>query len=135
MGKYDDIIDLPCPTSKNHPRMSREDRAAQFAPFAALTGFGGMITETGRYTEERPARSEAEENALNEILRILRGKIELHPDITLRFFRKDPVKDGGEMLEKTGRLRKIEEIRRELSFMDGSSVPVDDIYEIRENEG
>lgn len=60
MGKYDDIIDLSCPTSEKHPRMPREDRAAQFAPFAALTGFGGMIRKAGDENTEKMLRNENE---------------------------------------------------------------------------
>lgn len=136
---YDDIIDLPHHSSSRYPRMSMRERAAQFAPFAALTGFDGVIAETGRETQARVELSESETEALNRALSrvdALCGRGE-HPRLTLLYFTPDALKPGGAYTEYTGRVKAVDAARRLLIFSDengradGLRVPIDDIREIR----
>ena len=97
-GAYDDIIDLPHHVSATRPQMSRLDRAAQFAPFAALTGYGAAIKETARLTDERTERSESELSELNERIHILTERIDEHPEVEIIYFKPDERKDAGAYL-------------------------------------
>lgn len=124
---YDDILYLPHPTSKTHPRMSRQDRAAQFSPFAALTGYEDTVKETARLTEERPILTEDEIAELDARLRL---SIELDAEMTVTWFRPDSKKSGGSYVTTTGRVRKADELRRILAMEDGSQIPIDMIIKI-----
>ena len=86
---YSDIVNLPHHVSSKHPHMSAADRAAQFAPFAALTGFGALVTETARLTDERRDMDEYEKDALSERLSLLRDSADQQPEISVSFFRPD----------------------------------------------
>lgn len=132
MGAYDDIIHLPHHQSKTHPQMSLYDRAAQFSPFRALTGFEDAIDESARLTDSRAARSEEEFALLNLQLTHLQERIAAHPTVTVTYFRPDPYKGGGAYIERSGVLRAIDPIARTLVFRDRSCVALDDIYAIRE---
>ena len=88
-GKYDDIIDLPHPTSKKHPRMSRQNRAAQFSPFAALTGYDAAIQETERNTEKKRILSEDAIAEINENLQLIQEKKNEHPYVHITYFEKN----------------------------------------------
>ena len=90
--KYRDMIDLPYPGESKHTRMPVRDRAAQFAPFAALTGFGAVLKETERITEKRIELDEYEKEKLNENLRLLLEKQESRPEITVTFFVPDDLR-------------------------------------------
>ncbi|MCI9402475.1 MAG: YolD-like family protein [Oscillospiraceae bacterium] len=121
---YDDILSLPHPTSKTHPRMSRQDRAAQFSPFAALTGYEAVVKETARLTDERPILTEDEIAALDAKLRLT---MELDTEVTVTWFRPDNKKSGGSYLSSTGRIRKMDELQRILTLEDGTRIPIHEI--------
>ena len=129
---YADIIDLPHHTSGTRPRMSRSARAAQFAPFAALTGYSDVIEESGRYTSERRELSESSTEELNRKLLALAEVIERMPEITVTYFVPDSKKSGGAYIKRRGRLKKIDEFKRCLVMQDKSLIPIDDIFEIEE---
>ena len=128
MGKYDDIINLPHHVSSVHPQMSREARAAQFAPFAALSGYGDSIEETGRVTYEKPELDEQHKEALDAAF----SRILSEPDRKLRilYFRPDFLKDGGEYVSIEGTFKKIDDTERKLILDDGTKLPIEDIYSI-----
>lgn len=129
-NRYDDIIGLPHPTSKKHPPMSRLNRAAQFAPFAALTGYGDAITEAARLTEERQALNEADQLRLGEKLALLQSKLDASPAVTLTYFKPDARKEGGEYVSVTGMVRKVRPFERELVLEGGEIVSFGDILDL-----
>ena len=126
-GKYDDMIDLPHPTSNKHPRMSIQDRAAIFSPFAALSGHGAAIAETARLTDQRMELDEDTKAELDQRQAVLLEHIEEQPEITVTWFQPDERKDGGAYLTATGRLKKIDEVERILSLQDGTAIPLEDV--------
>lgn len=127
MSNYDDILHLPHPTSKTHPRMSRQDRAAQFSPFAALTGYEAVVKETARLTDERRALIEDEVAELDARLRLA---VELGAEITVTWFRPDARKDGGSYVTSTGRIRKVDELERVLTMDDGTRIPIQEVTDV-----
>ena len=137
-GKYDDIIDLPHPTSQNHPRMSLHDRAAQFSPFAALTGFDGVIAETGRITDRKIELSESQKLLLDQKLTLIDDVIQdgYHPLVTIVYFVPDAQKEGGSYREFIGKVRQVEPVERKLVFFaanersGGKEIGIDSILEI-----
>ena len=132
--KYDDIIDLPYPYPSKHKKMTLYDRAAQFAPFAALTGFEDQIDETGRYTEKRIEITEERRGILDSKLEEILNEA---PDSLIRvsFFVPDKEKDGGSYSIYKGRIKKIDQIERKLVFEDGKCIALDDITDLgRETE-
>ena len=129
-GPYDDIIDRPRPVSKKHPPMPMSKRAAQFLPFAALTGFEGEIAEAGRLTEAAPELGEDALAALDEQLALLRQRLPDQPEITLTRFIPDEKKAGGSYETVTGRVRRLDEAGRALILTDGTKVDLDAIVEL-----
>ena len=127
---YDDIINLPCPTSKRHPRMAMIDRAAQFAPFAALTGYDDAITETGRLTGTKLEISEETKERIDLKINYLIDNIEENPEITVTYFVPDKRKSGGEYLTVTGQLKKIDGYEQTLLMMDGLKISIFEILSI-----
>lgn len=127
-GNYDDILHLPHPTSKTHRRMSRQDRAAQFAPFAALTGYEDVILEAGRLTDRRV---ELDEEAKAELDARLRLATELDAEVTVTWFRPDGKKGGGSYVTATGHIKRLDELKRTLAMEDGSEVPIGEIIDIQ----
>ncbi|WP_304263901.1 hypothetical protein [Kallipyga massiliensis] len=123
---------------KNHPRMSRENRAAQFSPFQALTGYEMAIQEAGRPTRERAQASQDEADEINRALAYLTdrlaegpgGRAGDHPRIRIRYFREDERKEGGAYLVKEGRVAEIRAYRRVLIFEDGEEIPIDQLREV-----
>ena len=101
-GKYDDIIELPHPTSQNHPRMSLYDRAAQFSPFAALTGHHAAIAETGRLTDRRIELDESEIARVDAELQHLQELLPGRPTVSITYFAPDERKNGGSYQTVTG---------------------------------
>ena len=99
-GKYDDIIDLPHPTSQNHPRMSLHDRAAQFSPFAALTGHHAAITETGRLTDRRIELDESEIARVDAELQHLQELLPGRPTVSITYFVPDERKKWRELPDR-----------------------------------
>lgn len=124
---YDDILYLPHPTSRTHPRMSRQDRAAQFSPFAALTGYEDTVKETARLTEERPILTEDEMAELDARLRLA---MELNTEVIVTWFRPDDKKSGGSYITAAGRIKKADELQRILTMEGGTQIPIDMITNI-----
>ena len=131
--KYADIIDLPHPTSPTRPRMSREARAAQFSPFAALTGYDAAITEAGRLTDKRVVLTEEAKTVLNEKINILLEYIANTPTVTVTYFVPDKRKEGGEYITAVGRAERIDEYERTLTISEGRVVLISDIIAIESN--
>lgn len=129
-GPYDDMIDLPHPTSKKHPRMSIRDRAAIFSPFAALSGHGAAIVETARLTDRRMELDEDTKEELDQKQAVLMEHIEEQPEVTVTWFQPDERKEGGAYLTVTGRLKKIDEAERTLTLLDGMSILLEDVVGI-----
>ncbi len=127
--KYDDIIALPRPRSARC-RMSRTDRAAQFAPFAALTGFDGRIAETARLTDSPLALTESRMAELDARLRLLREHLSDQPEITVTVFRPDGRKTGGAFVSVSGVVKKWEAYEGRLIFRDGTAVEIGTITEL-----
>lgn len=127
MGAYDDIINLPHPTSVRHPRMAMIDRAAQFSPFAALTGHGAAIQETARLTEQKIELTEDEKAILDEKLRLL---AETGGEAVFTYFLPDEKKSGGAYVTATGSLKKIDPFKQNVILANGIAIPVEDIIEI-----
>ena len=130
MGDYDDIIHLPHHVSKRHPQMSMLNRAAQFAPFAALTGYDDAIRERGRETDEWREPGEAESEELNRSVARLMERIAEQPRVRVTFFRPDERKRGGTYSVWNGRVKRIDEHERRLCLTDGRSIPMDFITQI-----
>lgn len=130
-GKYNDILHLPHPTSAKHPRMPISDRAAIFSPFAALTGHGNAIRETARLTDQRIELDEDTRAELDLKQQILADKIDERPEVSVVWFRPDEKKDGGKYVTTTGQLKKVDDIVRTLRFADGTTIPLDDVLELR----
>ena len=129
-GPYDDIIHLPRPVSKKHPPMPMSKRAAQFLPFAALTGFEGEIAEAARLTEPVPELGEDALVALDEQLALLRQRLPEQPEITVTRFVPDEKKTGGHYESQTGRVRRLDEVHRLLILTDGAKIDIDTIVEL-----
>ena len=124
--RYDDIIGLPHPVSPTRRRMTSLERAAQFSPFAALTGYEAALAESARLTEEKAELDEDTLRDLEEKLRLLASRPD-HPLIAVTYFRPDAQKKGGAYATVTGRLRKIRLFERELLLEDGAVIPLDDV--------
>lgn len=129
-SRYEEIMDLPHHVSTKHPPMPVRDRAAQFAPFAALTGYGEAVREAARYTEKKKAPDEERLEKLDRAVRFLREKIKERPFVVLTCFHADERKDGGSYVEVRGRLKKIDEYRRKFVLEDGAELSFDNILEI-----
>ena len=128
---YDDIINLPNPTSKKHPRMSLHDRAAQIAPFAALTGHDAAIKETARLTDERLELSDEVIMRLNDQLNMIRDNIGTEQEVSITYFVPDDKKSGGAYLTHSGVVKKIDEFERKLIMQDETVIPIEQISEIQ----
>ena len=134
--KYDDIIDLPHHVSTKHPQMSLLDRAAQFSPFAALTGHDAAIRETQRLTEEWVEPDEDKKELLDEKLQMIResltGGKDVYglPEILFTYFQPDEKKSGGAYLSIQGKVRKIDEYGHQVILEDGTSLTIEHIVDI-----
>lgn len=129
-GPYDDIINLPHHVSETRPRMSLYDRAAQFSPFAALTGYEAVIRETARLTESRPEPSEGEAERINAGLSALSLHIGEQPWAEITYFLPDGKKSGGALVRVSGRVKRVDEYERAVVLTDGTDIPIDDITDI-----
>lgn len=128
--RYADIIDLPHHTSIKRPRMSRENRAAQFSPFAALTGYDAAIDETARLTDEKLEFDDDRINDINAKLQYIKDHIDERPEISVEYFIPDEKKSGGAYVTVSGTVRIIDEYERSVVFGDGRRIAIDDIYGI-----
>ena len=127
---YEDIINHPHHVSKSHPQMPMADRAAQFSPFAALTGYDAAIQETGRLTEERITLDEEVQAVLNRKQFLLNAHISDKPEITVTYFVPDERKSGGAYVTVTGNLKHMNEAERLLYLTNGQKIRLDDIADI-----
>ena len=128
--KYADIIDLPHHQSDTRPKMSNYDRAAQFSPFAALTGHADSIKETARLTDEYSEPSEEMKAKMNEKILFLMEQLENQPEITITFFKPDEKKQGGAYITITGVVKKIKTYERQIQMTTGDLIPIDMIFGI-----
>ena len=129
-GDYDDIINLPHHVSKTRPQMSMIDRAAQFSPFAALTGYDAAIKETGRLTDEKIELDEEALSNLNMKFQILFEKPDEQPDIAITYFKPDETKSGGAYLTTTDKIKKVDEYERIITTANGTKIPMDDVISL-----
>lgn len=130
MSKYDDIINLPHYESKTRKRMSMEARSAQFAPFAALTGYEEKVKETARLTSNQIELNDEEFSIINSKLEIIKEHIKEKPLITFTIFIKDKLKTGGAYTTLVGNVRKIDEVNQEVIFIDRTKINFKDIIDI-----
>ena len=126
--RYDDIIHLPHHVSTKHPRMPLPDRAAQFSPFAALTGHEAAIRETERLTEEWAWLDEDRKAVLDGRLMLLREHLAERPEVTFLYFQPDGKKSGGAYLTITGRVKKIDDFGHQLVLEDGTSLDMERLF-------
>lgn len=133
--KYDDIIHLPHHVSARHPQMSPLNRAAQFSPFAALTGHGAAIQETARLTDAFIELDEDQKERLDEQLQKLRNILTRNPEAEAVYFQPDEKKDGGAYVTIRGIVKKIDEYRRTILFANGTIVPMDALFSIELIDG
>ena len=124
ISRYKDIINLPHHISKRHPRLSMEQRAAQFSPFAALTGYEEATDETSRLIDEKIELSEEDMEELNRKLQNLQG------EAVITYFVKDERKSGGSYVTIKGEVRRIDDYEKAIVMRDGSKIFVDDILDI-----
>ena len=129
-GKYDKIMGLPHHVSKTRPQMPMSDRAAQFVPFAALTGYDSAIKETGRLTDERIELDEGALTALNMRYQLLMDILDEEPEVEITYFKPDERKDGGAYVTATGAVKKIDDFDRLITMQDGMKIPMDDVLSI-----
>lgn len=128
--RYDDIINLPHPTSKNHPRMAAIDRAAQFSPFAALSGYDAAVKETARLTDRRVELDEYEKAELDVKLQTIRDHLNDDYEVEFTYFVPDERKDGGSYCTVVGLVKKLDDYERQVVLRDGKKIPFDEIVEL-----
>ena len=128
---YSDIINLPHHTSLNHPRMSIEKRAAQFAPFAALTGYEELVKETARLTDKRIELDDGVKQILNDKLKYIKENIKNKPMVTFTYFVYDLKKTGGKYIKLTGIVKKIDEFNGIVILEDKTKIPINEIIDIK----
>lgn len=129
-GPYDDILHLPHHVSGTRPRMPIRDRAAQFSPFAALTGHNAAILETARLTDARKELSEDAKDALLHKLNLLADHSAEYPEIAVTYFLPDEKKIGGSYVTAAGALKKIDDYTHMLVMLDGTEIPLADILDV-----
>ncbi len=129
-NKYDEIANLPHHVSETRPQMPMSDRAAQFAPFAALTGYDSAIRETGRLTDERIELDEEALTALNLRFQLLIDALGKEPEVEITFFKPDERKSGGEYVTVIGAVKNIDDFERLITMQDGMKIPMNDVLSI-----
>ena len=127
---YEDIVNLPPHISKRHPQPSMMDRAARFAPFAAITGYEEMVLEEARVTEERIDLDEGTLSLLNEKLNMIQEFLDEEPEVTITYFEPDKKKSGGAYVSITGVVKRIDEYEHFVIMTDGKKIRIEDIYAI-----
>ena len=130
-NRYNEIINLPHHVSKTRPQMPMSDRAAQFAPFAALTGYDSAIKETGRLTDERIELDEEALAALDRKYQLLIETLDDAPEVTIIYFQPDERKAGGQYVSATGTVKKVDTFGRRILLQDGTRIPLDSVYDLR----
>lgn len=127
---YDDIINLPHHVSATRPQMPMSDRAAQFSPFAALTGYDAAIKETGRLTDEKIELDEENLKDLNMRFQMLIDHLKDEPEVTFTYFKPDERKAGGAYIEVSGVVKKVDDFERLIMMKNGLKLPMDDILSV-----
>ncbi|MCD8383805.1 MAG: YolD-like family protein [Clostridiales bacterium] len=127
---YQDIIDLPHHVSESRPHMSMRDRAAQFSPFAALTGYDAAVQETARLTDRRAELDEERKQDLSERLNLIQENLAAAPVVEITYFVPDKRKEGGAYCTATGTVKKVDAFQRLVVLTDGTDIPIDEIIEI-----
>ena len=128
--KYNEIMGLPHHVSKTRSQMPMSDRAAQFAPFAALTGYDAAIKETGRLTVERIELDVEALSALDMKYQLLMEALDEAPEVTITYFQPDERKAGGKYVSAVGAVKKIDDFERRITMQDGAKIPMDDVLSI-----
>ena len=128
--KYGDILNMPHHVSATRPQMPMPDRAAQFSPFAALTGYDAAIKETGRLTDTKIELDDEELHNLNLKFQLLVEFLEDEPEVAITYFKADERKAGGAYLEATDIVKKLDDFERLITMQDGTKIPMDDILTI-----
>ena len=130
LHNYDDIINLPRPVLSNRKRMTNSERAAQFSPFAALTGYGAAVEEAARLTDEKKTLSEQMKAIIDAKLRVILDHLSDEPKVTVTYFLPDRRKAGGTYVKIVGNIKNIDEYARCIIMKDGFRLPIDAIREI-----
>ena len=130
MKGYEDIINLPHHISPTRQQMPMSDRAAQFSPFAALTGYDAAIKETGRLTDERIELDEEALTALDMKYQLLIDAFDDAPEVTITYFQPDERKAGGKYVSATGAVKKVDDFERRITMQNGTKIPMDDVLSI-----
>lgn len=128
---YEDIINLPHHVSTRHPQMSMMNRAAQFAPFAALTGHSAAIEETARLTESQQELADEDSEILNQKMAYLREAINEHPTISITYFEPDKRKSGGRYMSIEGQLQNIDDYNQTIVLKNGEAIPLKSVLDIQ----
>lgn len=128
--KYDEIINLSHYEPKYHKRMSKSQRAAQFSPFSALTGYDEMVKEIERLTKDKIIISDDEINVINEKLNYLIQNKMLDSYVSITYFVKDLKKDGGKYYKYNGKIKKIDNMNKKITLNTLEKVSIDDIINI-----
>jgi len=131
MGKYDDMLHLPHHVSPTRLPMSMKDRAAQFSPVAALTGYDDTILETARRTEERITLDENALNILDLKYQIISEHLQERPEVVFTYFVPDEKKDGGAYVEVTGTVKRVDALERVILLNSGTKIPMDEICDMQ----
>ncbi len=131
MNKYDEIINIKHFDPVNHPRMSMENRAAQFSAFAALTGYSELVKETARLTKDVVMLSEDRKSVIDMKLQLIEEYLKEKPEITITYFIKDSKKSGGEYQDYTGIIRRIDKVNKKIIFYDKKVISLNDILDIK----
>ena len=129
-NNYDDIIDLPPHVSATRPQMSMMDRAAQFSPFAALTGYDAAIKETARLTDQKIDLDDYEKEEINDKIQLITEHLGEDFEVVITYFQPDSRKAGGAYVDAVGIVKKIDEYDRVIILQDGKKIPIDDILDI-----
>ena len=127
---YEDMLLLSPPVSQKHPKMSMLQRAAQFSPFAALTGYEEAVEETARHTDEKAELSEYQIAVINNKLNVALEKKDQNPVLNITFFKPDTRKQGGDYITISGVIKKVDEITHDIVLKNGFQIPVNLIYDI-----
>lgn len=129
-NKYNNIINLPHHVSSTHPHMSMIDRAAQFSPFAALTGYDAAVKETARLTKQQIELDEYEKSALDQRILLLQDHLKELPEVIITYFESDERKSGGKYISKTGAVKKIDAYEKQIVLADRRKISIENILSI-----
>ena len=127
---YDDIINLPHHISTKHPRMTLETRSAQFAPFAALTGYEDAIEETGRLTTDKIDIDDEIKCKINEKIQLIKSNLLMHYKVSIKYFIPDAKKEGGCYKFVSGIVKKIDEYKQIIIMEDKTEISINEIIDI-----